>query len=386
MNALITFAGFVAILLCSMAYAVNIDFVPIGNPGNAPDTRYESPGYGSVGYEYQIGKYEVTAGQYTEFLNAVAASDPNRLYNESMAYDPFPDWAGANIIRSGSPGTYSYSVAADWANRPVNYVSFWDAARFANWLHNGQPTGPQGPDTTEDGAYLNIGNQATFARQLGAKFVIPTEDEWYKAAYHDQGAGLAASYFDYPMATNSTPSNDLSNPLPDPGNNANFYDTGFTIDSPYHRTEVGDFENSASPYGTFDQGGNVWEWNETTWFSSQRGLRGGAFNEFLSSLHASSLYNHVPVYSEFFVGFRVASLLESELISGDFDHDGDVDGRDFLEWQRGDSSNPLSAGDLADWQTNYGTGTLGTSTAVPEPTVTPLLLLAAASLLSRAKG
>ena len=33
--------------------------------------------------------------------------------------------------------------AADWANRPVNYVNFWDAARFANWLHNGQPVGPQ---------------------------------------------------------------------------------------------------------------------------------------------------------------------------------------------------------------------------------------------------
>ena len=55
-------------------------------------------------------------------------------------------------------------MAADWADRPVNYVSFWDAARFANWLHNGQPTGAQGAGTTEDGAYINVGNQTTFAR------------------------------------------------------------------------------------------------------------------------------------------------------------------------------------------------------------------------------
>ena len=65
----------VAMVVCCavVAQAVTIDPVPVGNPGNAGDTRYETPGYGAVGYEYQIGKYEVTAGQYTDFLNAVAA-------------------------------------------------------------------------------------------------------------------------------------------------------------------------------------------------------------------------------------------------------------------------------------------------------------------------
>ena len=112
------------------------------------------PGYGAVGYTYSIGKYEVTAGQYTEFLNAVAGADTYGLYNTDM-------WSNtATAARSsGLPGAArratptQYSVAADCANRPVNYVSFWDACRFANWLHNGQPTGPQGPGTTEDGAY-----------------------------------------------------------------------------------------------------------------------------------------------------------------------------------------------------------------------------------------
>src|SRR5215212_3064537 len=134
-----------AISIVASAEAVTIDLVTVGNPGNAPDKRYISTGVGSVGYHYLIGKYEITAGQYTEFLNAVAKADPNSLYGLSMGFSH-----NANIVRSGSSPNFSYSVAADWANRPVNYVSFWDAARFANWLHNGQPTGAQGPTTTED--------------------------------------------------------------------------------------------------------------------------------------------------------------------------------------------------------------------------------------------
>src|SRR3990172_3000991 len=110
---------------------------------------------------------------------------------------------GANIQRMGSSPNYSYSVASDWANRPVNDVSFWDAARFANWLHNGQPIGEQGPGTTEDGAYHDVGDQSLFGRNPGAKFFIPTEDEWYKAAYHEQSAVPPASYFDFPTGTNA---------------------------------------------------------------------------------------------------------------------------------------------------------------------------------------
>jgi formylglycine-generating enzyme len=129
----------------------SLETVTVGTPGNAADTRYETPGYGSVGYTYNIGKYEVTAGQYTEFLNAVARTDTYGLYNPYMA-DPARMW-GCNIQRSGPSGSYSYSVDPDWANRPVNYVSYGDSARFANWLHNGQPIGAQGLATTEDGAY-----------------------------------------------------------------------------------------------------------------------------------------------------------------------------------------------------------------------------------------
>jgi formylglycine-generating enzyme len=151
MKAILLLAALISAGAVGASYAVTVDLVTVGNPGNAPDTRYNGTSVGSVGYIYRIGKYEVTAGQYTAFLNAVAKSDPHLLCNPYMG-QPLAVSSGCNIQRIGSPGSYVYTVAPDWANRPVNYVSFWDAVRFANWLHNGQPNGPEGPGTTEDGA------------------------------------------------------------------------------------------------------------------------------------------------------------------------------------------------------------------------------------------
>ena len=293
--------------------AVDIELVPIGNPGNAPDERFVSGVFGSVGYNYQIGKYEVTAGQYTEFLNAVAQDDPYGLYNLEMADTGTGQGVfGANIQRTGAPGNYAYTVPSDWANRPVNYVSFWDAARFANWLHNGQPTGPQGPETTEGGAYINVGNQATFGRQPGARFFIPTEDEWYKAAYHDASASQIASYFGYPTGAGlfSLPGRDLTEAT-NPGNNANYGGNfNFVIGSPYYRTEVGEFELSDSSYGTFDQAGNVAEWNETRVSSLTRGYRGGSFAGIPGYMLAYARDSTLPTIELGFVGFRVAGIPE----------------------------------------------------------------------------
>ncbi len=143
-------------------------------------------------------------------------------------------------------------------------------------------------------------------RESDARWFIPTENEWYKAAYH-RNDGVTANYWDYPTQADdpNVPSNDLIDP--DPGNNANFYQNGSTIGSPYWTTEVGDFENSASAYGTFDQGGNVWEWNETAVTGSSRGLRGGSWNNSSYYLHASNRF--IPVEGDSF-GFRVASVPE----------------------------------------------------------------------------
>ena len=290
----------------------SLQFVTVGNPGNAPDTRYHGIAVGSVDHIYQIGKYEITAGQYAEFLNAVAKADPNGLYDPAMGIPASP-FLGANIVRSGTSPNFSYSVAADWANRPVNWATFWDAARFANWLHNGQPVGPQGPATTEGGAYHDIGDRELFGRNADARFCIPTDDEWYKAAYHDQSAGLAASYFEYPTSSNIPP----TNTLPDPGNHANFdiymLETdqhNYTVGAPYYRTEAGAFVNSPSPYGTFDQAGNVWEWNEQRSFTTERVIRGGAFDDSVTELGASAfLLSYAAEYGGLNLGFRVVSLV-----------------------------------------------------------------------------
>src|SRR5262249_14073082 len=117
------------LLLGSAASAVTMDFVSVGGPGNACDTQATGC-YGAVDYAYDIGKYEVTNSQYTEFLNAKAASDPLGLYNTSMAT------AQGGITRAGAPGTFTYSIVTGRGDNPVNFVSTYDAMRFTNWLAN----------------------------------------------------------------------------------------------------------------------------------------------------------------------------------------------------------------------------------------------------------
>ena len=178
---------------------ITMDWVTVGNAGNAND----STGYGAVSYEYKIGTYEVTAGQYTEFLNAVAATDSHGLYSTKMwSYTDSPQ-----IEQSGNSGSYTYSVASDYANRPASCVSWYDTLRFSNWLHNGQPTGGQTTATTEDGAYdMSLGSSVT--RKAGAQVWLPSEDEWYKAAYH-KNDGITGNYFDYPTSSDSVPGRDM---------------------------------------------------------------------------------------------------------------------------------------------------------------------------------
>ncbi|MGE0480027.1 MAG: SUMF1/EgtB/PvdO family nonheme iron enzyme [Phycisphaerae bacterium] len=284
---------------------VVIETVLVGNPGNPADAQRDGS-FGSVSYVYRMGKYEVTAGQYAAFLNAVAAADSYGLYNLQM----WTHAEGCKIERSGSPGSYAYSVAPDWANRPVNFVSFGDALRFANWLHNGQPGGAQDLNTTEDGSYLLDGRWTDeqlqgVIRKPDATWVVPSEDEWYKAAYHAND-GVTGNYFNYPMGVDVGISNDLTDP--DPGAHATYFRTpnDFTIGAPYYRTEVGAHENSASPYGTLDQGGNVVEWNESIPLFNGRGLRGGAYlwgSDLLARWVRPIEYHSSDEFSD--IGFRI---------------------------------------------------------------------------------
>jgi Uncharacterized conserved protein len=228
----------------------------------------------------------VTNSQYTAFLNATAATDTHSLYNSNMGSDTH-----GGITRAGSSGSYTYSVKSGFENKPVNFVSFWDAARFSNWLTNGGGSGD-----TETGMYnLNgITNPTnnTVARQLDFSLgqngvAIASENEWYKAAYYD-GSG---SYFDYPTQSNSITTADV--------NYANSVGTA---------TDVGTYAGDGSHYGTFDQGGNLWEWNDAVVFTNLRGLRGGSFDGTSSNLQSSFRNWSSPANENNNIGFRVSSL------------------------------------------------------------------------------
>jgi len=325
----LVFCGLLVLHPLASKATVVIDTVPIGNPGNANDPTTGNL-YGGVAYSYSIGKFEVTVGQYAAFLGAVAATDTYGLYNTSMA----SDGNIAGIAQSGSPGSYMYTVIGS-PQHPVTYVSWGDAARFANWLHNGQPTGPQSAATTENGAYTLNGATSsaalsTITRNAGARWVIPTENEWYKAAYHQPAVqgGDIDNYWTYPMRTNSVPYSDQPpGATPDNTRVGNFYQTGGTgYDEGYavtgsglysssqnYLTDVGAYASSPSFYGTFDQGGDVSEWNETIFTipgGNVRVVRGGAWDHSADFLQASSRDIESPPLETNNLGFRVAAVPE----------------------------------------------------------------------------
>ena len=232
MPRLVLSVGVVALLgsLAVPAHAVTIDMVTVGNPGNANDTT----GYGAVNYSYQIGKYDVTIGQYAAFLNAVAKTDTYSLYNGSMA----TDLNVAGISRTGVSGSYTYGVinnGGDSSNRPITYVSWWDSARFSNWMANGQPTGAQTSTTTENGAYnVNGATSGTAPARnvtnpntgVAPTFFIPKENEWYKAAYYsptlNSGSG---GYYTYATQSNTAPGNVIGSAA----NQANYYAGNYSV-------------------------------------------------------------------------------------------------------------------------------------------------------------
>lgn len=274
----------------------------VGNAGNAADP---TTGFGAVGYEYRIGSYEVTNSQYAAFLNSVAASDPNGLYNTNMG----ADFRGG-ITRSGVAGSYTYAVKANMGNKPVNHVSWYDAARMSNWMTNGQGSGG-----TESGVYTFMGATSIsgITRDLSnpSQVFIPTEDEWYKAAYHQPASqgGDADDYWRFATQSNGLPTpatatatGDVANPGP---NVANYYWSA-VWNGGINVTTVGS-AGATSYYGAFDMSGNVWEWTETL-AGSNPIYRGGAYNVYdHSTSSAGRGTDFTPTVERDDLGFRLAS-------------------------------------------------------------------------------
>lgn len=258
------------------AKAIEMEFVEVAD------------GQGGVSYEYEIGKYEVTLDEYSAFLNAV-----------------------------GMPATFSGS-----GRRPVT-VGWSDAVRFANWMHNGQPIGAPGPLTTERGAYdiYVVSGWPFFVENPAARYRLPTLAEWRKAAFYQPSESGGDIAWLYPTRSNDLP-NSRNGSTTDP-NSANFfrddgvangYNEGFAVPNPDvngYLTDVGAFTLASSHYGTYDQGGNVWEWLNGPGIQSQWCV-GGSWNSGHESLTGWAIIggdeDWQPPSGE--VGFRLVHFVE----------------------------------------------------------------------------
>ncbi len=330
---------------CASSADIGYQFVTVGNAGNAGETFQA---HGAVPYVYKIGKFHVTLAEYTFFLNAVAKTDPYQLYVTSLA----TNLNIAGIARTGTSGNYSYSVIGDGL-RPVTYISWLDAARFANWMHNGQPSAAQGPGVTETGAYTLNGDMTagTQKRNPHALYWLPSYNEFYKAAYYDPnkgGAGIAG-YWSYATKSNTSPGNIVGGGI----NQANWLKhdgTNFlyclTQSSSYSTTQnyltpVGAFVNSPSAYGTFDQNGNVSQWTDHLGITTSREFLGGSWG--VSGGSKGSRAITTGTFGDQYKGLRIATTFAQDgdtdglldaweafywpadnghAASGDFDHDG----------------------------------------------------------------
>ncbi|MCR4414050.1 MAG: SUMF1/EgtB/PvdO family nonheme iron enzyme, partial [Thermoguttaceae bacterium] len=249
--------------------AISMDFVTVGNPGNAPDTE---TGYGAVGYTYRIGKYEVRESDWDAVSNA-SASD---LLND--------------------PGYWA-------ANQPVTAISWHEAAMFTNWLTSGDVR--LGVYTIDSSGRVTGIDRTSALSTYGTIYFLPTENEWYKAAYYDPNKPGGAGYWDYPTK-HDDPNVPVGIHLGDNTFDAVF-NQGYNQGRPNGYWEAG----LLSAYGTMGQGGNVFEWTETTvetGMGSWRRVRGGAWGDTAEWLHAAQPHQLPPTDELTGVGFRVASM------------------------------------------------------------------------------
>ncbi|RLS51773.1 MAG: hypothetical protein DWH87_00005, partial [Planctomycetota bacterium] len=307
--------------------SLDVGWVAVGDGGNAADPADGYGGRGAVTQAYRIQRNEFTNSQYVAFLNAVDPQGTNHglpgLASDTV-YDPLMGstaHGGITFTAAAAAGT-KYSVRTNMADKPVVYVSWFDAARVANWLQAGARTyvtSAAGRAAILDGAYTLTAASFGYSfpgRNAGASFSIPTASQWYKAALY-KGGSQSAGYWKWATQTNVDPSSasatasgagTLSGASPATGNSANIGNAASWNGVTGIFTSVGS-NGRASAYGTYDMLGNVSEWQDLT------GAAGGkAYFEssYLSSPWSLSgpnvgFVNAIAQYSSASIGFRLAA-------------------------------------------------------------------------------
>lgn len=277
----------------SGANSFSIDFVTVGNAGNANDAgagggSFHTP-YGGVGYTYRISTYAISQ---------------------------------RDIANAAASGLANVTAGAHTGLKPAADISWYEAAAFVNWMNTSK--GHQAAyDLTFDSEWSmntwSAGDQATTGvnggtnpyRHKDAIYVLPSEDEWYKAAYH-QNDGVTANYWDYASGGNTIPTPVSSGTV----SGTAVYDQTF-LTGPADITLAG----GLGPYGTVGQNGNVWEWNESAsdgvndMATEIRVIRGGAWDNTGAVLSSSTGRGFNTPSTEFLnIGFRVASIPEPSSI------------------------------------------------------------------------
>jgi formylglycine-generating enzyme required for sulfatase activity len=263
----------------------NIDFVTIGNSGNAADTTGVPTPAGSVSYNYRMGKYEISR----DMVLKANASDP------------------ALGITMASLGT----AGGNGLNRPASGITWLEAATFVNWLNTSSGSTAAykfNAGNIENWVISDAGyNAANPFRNANAKYFLPSVDEWYKAAFYDPQTG---TYFDYATGENSAPISTTGGTAP-----------GTAVYNHSASQGPADITNAGglSFYGTMAQSGNVWEWNEGAFdgtndvASEDRAYRGGGWSNAQNALRkTTSFFGRAPNLSDSdtLLGFRVASIPE----------------------------------------------------------------------------
>jgi hypothetical protein len=266
----------------SGANQFNMEFVTIGNPGNAADTTGAPNPAGAVGYEYGLGKFEVSVDMITKF---------NASQSLQIATD----------------------TRSSRANKPAP-VTWNNAARFVNWLNTSTGNVPAYKFSSKGNVNADIAlwapgdagyDASNRYRNSLAKYVLPSYNEWYKAAYYNP---TNSTYYDYANGSDTAPTAVASGTT---DNTAVYSQT--LAQGPADVNLAG----GLSPYGVMGLEGNVFEWEENSLDLANslgfsiRGIRGGSWDSNSVNLKSSSRFGVIPGQSFRDTGFRVASLSSS---------------------------------------------------------------------------